>query len=494
MIPLLGLTLAFAQDAADPTTPVDEVRAVFARVDRFRAVDIERDGPVVRLDGTVPTLEARDEVAALADGLPDVAFVDNLVVVDPGPPGSRERRREDVTVEEGLRGVFTRVEELQGIEVRVDGGVAHLSGTVLDTEPVERAEELARSFDGVLWVDNQLEATTDVRERLQPAVERSKDQLADVVSRLPLVAIAGALVMFAWWLAGAVSTWEALLRRVSRRPLVRSAVSGLVWAAILLAGVLLALELLHATSLVGAVIGTAGVFGLAVGFAFQDIVENYLAGLLLAVQQPFGKDDFIEVSGIKGSVVRLTSRNTLLLSVDGNHVFLPNAAVFKGQLTNYTRNPQRRFDFVVGVGYDEDLSTVIDTARRTLIELTGVAADPAPSVHLDNLGDSSVAVHVYGWVDQTTHSFFAVKTEALRRIKEVFEAEGYDMPEPIYRVNMMQSADRERRPLPSREPAVDLRPVDELRSQRERERRAHADVDLLDDEAPDEASAAGDSA
>lgn len=482
---------AFAQ----PTPQVDppsvdalaEVQAVFDRVERFQGVRLERDGAVIRIRGEVPTLEARDEAATLATSIPDHRFVDNLVAVEPGPPGSRERRREDVSVEGTLRGVFARVPALDGVEVSVEGGVVHLGGTVLDADLITQAERLVESMEGVVWVDNQLEATTDVRERLAPALSSSTEQFSELLARLPLLVVALGIMGIAWMLGRALSRWRGLLMRVSERPLLRSVVGGLVHGAVFVTGLLIALELLDATSLVGAVVGTAGVFGLAVGFAFQDIVENYLAGVLLAIQQPFAKDDFIEVSGTAGSVVRMTSRNTLLLSADGNHVFIPNATVFKNQMINYTRNPERRFDFAVGVGVDEDLAEVIRVGIATLADMVGVADTPSPSIRIEALGDSSVVVRVYGWVDQTQHSYLAVRTEAIRRIKEAFDAAGFDMPEPIYRVSMTQATQPKKSPPKPRATdaaAVDLQPVDELEHQRDRERLRHGEEDLLVAAAP----------
>jgi small-conductance mechanosensitive channel len=181
-------------------------------------------------------------------------------------------------------------------------------------------------------------------------------------------------------------------------------------------------------------------------------------------------------------VVRLTTRNTLLLTVDGNHVYLPNATVFKNKLTNYVRNPFRRFDFAVGVGVEEDLLAVFRTGVETLQAMPGVVDDPAPAVRIAALGDSSVVVEVFGWVDQRKHSFLAVRTEAIRRIKEAFDLAGYDMPEPIYRVSMRQMPEVAPKLPPVRQvegTAVDLSAESDLARQAEQQR-AHEDgEDLL---------------
>ncbi len=92
---------------------------------------------------------------------------------------------------------------------------------------------------------------------------------------------------------------------------------------------LVALEILDATAIVGALLGTAGVLGVALGFAFKDILENYLAGILMSLRQPFSPRDHVVIDGNEGLVIALNSRATILMTLDGNHLRLPNALVFR---------------------------------------------------------------------------------------------------------------------------------------------------------------------
>jgi small-conductance mechanosensitive channel len=94
-----------------------------------------------------------------------------------------------------------------------------------------------------------------------------------------------------------------------------------------IAGLVVALDILNATELLGAVLGAAGVAGLALGFAVRDTIENFIASILLSLRQPFGPRDFVDIDGVQGSVARLTSRATILVSPDGNQIRIPNAAV-----------------------------------------------------------------------------------------------------------------------------------------------------------------------
>ena len=104
----------------------------------------------------------------------------------------------------------------------------------------------------------------------------------------------------------------------------------------MLFGVLLALDILDLTALVGAVLGTVGVVGLAIGFAFKDIVENYLAGLLLSIRRPFALNDLVLIESHEGRVVRLTPSELILMTLEGNHVRIPNATVFKSFIYNFS--------------------------------------------------------------------------------------------------------------------------------------------------------------
>lgn len=456
-----------ATPAVEPASVV-AARAVLDEVERFRGVTATYAQGVVRLSGTVPSVDARESVRNLFRGQPGVVFVDDLLEVEAEPPPSAAAATDDDAVRERLVGVFRQIPSLEAVQVRVQSGVVVLEGEVADGDTRNRAVALAERQANVVFVDDRLTETTDVRSRLAPAADAAWGQLQALIASGPLLVVAALVMLLFAVLAGRLRRWDFPYRRIADRPLLRATMGRVVWGVTMGAGALIALEILDATALVGAVVGTAGVFGLAVGFAFQDIVENYLAGLMLSLQQPFGKDDLIEVNGLKGLVMRLTPRNTLLMTPDGNHVFVPNATVFKSQLTNYSRNPFRRFDFEVGVGVDEDLTAVIATGMATLDAMEGVPGDPPPAIRIGKLGDSSVVVQVFGWVDQRSHDFLAVRTEAIRRIKEAFDAAGYDMPEPIYRVSMQQVAPAPKKapaPHPTDRSAVPLERVDDVERQ-----------------------------
>ena len=268
------------------------------------------------------------------------------------------------------------------------------------------------------------------------AKARVFERLNDLFAFLPLLAV-GLLIFFAALaLSRWMNTWRRPYRRLSQNAFLRDVLRQSVAVGALLVGILIALDVMGATSVVAAVLGTAGVAGLAVGFAFKDIIENYIAGVLLSLRQPFAPDDFVDIDGESGQVVRLTMRATILMTADGNHLRLPNAKVFKATILNTTRNPLRRFDIGVGVGVDADLLEAQELGIGVLRGIDGVLEDPSPKALVEELGDSNVAVRFFGWVDQRSHGFLQVKSEAIRLVKTRLEDAGIDMPEPIYRVHL----------------------------------------------------------
>jgi small-conductance mechanosensitive channel len=394
---------------------------------------------------------------------------------------------EDSTLEARLRLIFGQIEDFQNIEVGVQSGVVQLSGTVLQPQDAVRAEELARQVEGVLYVIDNIEAETDVETRVAPALEKIQNYVDRAVANLPLLAIAMVVVLLFWLASRQIGRWEAPARRLRISPLVWQLIRRVLQGVVAFMGLLLAFDLLGVTSLVGAVLGTAGVAGLAIGFAFQDIIENYLAGAILSIQQPFNVNDVVEVDNRQGRVVRLTARELVLLTFEGNHVRLPNAMVFKSVTINYTRNPRRLFHFDVGVGVQEDLMEATRLGVATLDAMNGVMADPAPFARIRALGDFAVVVRFHGWVNQREADFFKVQSEAIRLVKTAFDEADIDMPEPTQRVltRQMEAPASLRKPSVEESAAeqaatIDVTPDGELEAQVEEDLAQSKEPNLLD--------------
>jgi small conductance mechanosensitive channel len=347
-----------------------------------------------------------------------------------------ERDREQTAQ---LRKAYRQVDGLDSVTVEVRGGIVVLRGQVPSLESSVEAEELARKLDGILAVDNGLEVERELGQRISPVFSNFYEKGQTILSYLPLLGVALALFFSFVWFGRTLTKWNWIYSRLSKNVFVQDLLKQVFYGAMALLGAILALEILDATALVGAVLGTAGVLGVAVGFAFKDLAENSLASVLLSLRQPFSPNDHVVIDGAEGKVVRLTSRATILLTLDGNHLRIPNAAVFKATILNYTKNPERRFSFAVGIDTEENLPRAQELALRTLQDSPGVMSAPPPQCLIQELGDSTVNLKMIGWVEQTDAEYLKVKSEAIRRVKEAFDEAGVFMPEPIYKIRLEQS-------------------------------------------------------
>lgn len=404
---------------------------------------------------------------------------------EPAPKISTQTKpQEDEAIERRLQQIFAEIEGAEDVRVTVRSGVVILTGEVLSPNAREQAMKLARQVEGVVEVRDKTAVVRDVKRQLAPAFERLRELVSDLIGYLPLVAFAIIIFLAFWFLAFLLGKWGSLYRRFTTNQFLADFLRQLVKMALLTLGLLLAFELLGATALVGTVLGAAGLLGLALGFALRDTVENYIAGILLSMKQPFVHDDLVDIEGHEGHVVRLTSRATIVMSLDGNHVRIPNAKVFNGIVVNYTRNPQRRFHFDVGVSVESNLAAAQNLAANTLLEMDGLIDDPPPRVDVHMLGDFNVTLRVFGWVDQRRFEFLKVRSEAIRLVKEAFDAAGIVMPEPIYNVRTHEPGAR--RPDQSAGPkqAIDIGRRTEIQREIAEDRRDAGQSDLLRSDAP----------
>jgi small conductance mechanosensitive channel len=183
------------------------------------------------------------------------------------------------------------------------------------------------------------------------------------------------------------------------------------------------------TRLAATILGGTGVLGLVLGIAFRDIAENTLASILLTRQQPFRKGDLVLIDGIEGIVERLTVRATVLMTLDGNHVQIPNSTVYKSAIVNYTSNPTRRIDFTVGIGYNDAIARAQEIALSVISKHPAVLAEPEPWVLAEALGSAVVQLRIYVWLDGSRHSWLKVRSSIIRLVKLAFQEQGVSMPD-----------------------------------------------------------------
>lgn len=173
-----------------------------------------------------------------------------------------------------------------------------------------------------------------------------------------------------------------------------------------------------------------GIVGFTVGFALQDVSKNFVAGLLLLLQQPFNLEDAIEVAGFAGTVRKVDLRATTLRTFDGRIVQIPNGDVFTRAIVNYSRAIERRIELQVGVSYEADLEHARSVGLEVLNTIEGVMADPAPRAAYQKFGDSNLALTFYYWVDTTAADMLDVQDAGVVGLNAAFKEAKIDLPYP----------------------------------------------------------------
>ncbi|MEO7474496.1 MAG: mechanosensitive ion channel family protein [Gemmatimonadales bacterium] len=373
-----------------------------------------------------PTVIAQDAATGPQNQAPpdkeDLSPAPAKVDVQPVAQDEEIRRRLQSVME--ATGWFTNP------QVQVQDGVVFLSGRAETDEIKKWAGDLARNTQDVAAVANRIELSQPSAWDFSGAWTGLSSLWRDFVRSLPFLVLALfilALSVLAGWIAARGA--RKFLRRQVRGKLLRGVLAGGLGVFVFLAGAYIVLRVSGLTQLAFTVVGGTGLVGLALGIAFRDITENFLASIFLSVQRPFETGDLVEIAGATGYVQQLNVRATVLMSLDGNLVQIPNATVYKTVLQNFTTSPNRRETFVVGIGYDDAIDKAQEVARKVLADHPAVLNDPEPWVLADDLGKATVNLRIYFWVNGKENSWLKVRSSVIRLVKRAFQLQGISMPD-----------------------------------------------------------------
>ncbi|WP_108816523.1 mechanosensitive ion channel domain-containing protein [Loktanella sp. Alg231-35] len=353
----------------------------------------------------------------------------------------------DAAIAIRIREILGELDNYEDVTVTVNEGVVTLRGTTTSAIEATDLDPLASRVQGVVAVRNQVTETTDIGRRLDPAIERFRTRIDQFIVFLPLALIAATafalVVLIGFALARLRQPWERLAPNAFIAEIYRQ----LLRIAFVIFGIVIALDIVNATALLSTILGAAGIIGLALGFAVRDTVENFIASVMLSFRQPFRPNDTVEINGDVGKVIRLTSRATILLSFDGNHIRIPNATVFKSRIINYSQNAERRFMFSIMVERDADLQAARSLVAATVQQLPFIIDEPAAQTWIEALHPEGIELVVTGWVDQNETSIVRAKGEALRQVKLAIQAAGVVIPDATQAIQLQRGT-----PLPVAEP------------------------------------------
>ncbi|GAB4397499.1 MAG: hypothetical protein OHK0052_19860 [Anaerolineales bacterium] len=259
--------------------------------------------------------------------------------------------------------------------------------------------------------------------------------LTDLAAFLPKLLASLVLFVLALFLSGFLAQQVTkAMQRHKKSPELAIVLARLTRLGVLILGITMALQTVGFD--LTAFLAGLGILGFTVGFALQDVSKNFVAGLLLLLEQPFNLGDFVEVGGFSGTVQKVHLRATEMITLDGNHVLIPNADVFSNAITNYTRIISRRLAQTVGVAYGSDLEKVRRVTLEAIGDVPGLLQEPQSKVIFETFNDSSIDFTLYYWIDAAVTTPQTAQDAVVTRIKAAFEQHGIEIPFPIRTVLM----------------------------------------------------------
>ena len=254
----------------------------------------------------------------------------------------------------------------------------------------------------------------------------------ELILLLPNLGVALAVLLVAWiaslLAANAVSR---VMARISDQRALNELVRKLIRVGVMIAGFLIALNVLQLQEAAATFLAGAGIVGFALGFAFQDMTANFIAGVAMAIKRPMASGELVETNDQLGTVQRIELRSTWLETLDGKLVMIPNRKIFESTLVNLSRLGQRRVELEVGVSYGDDLDRVREVATEAL-ETIKPRLERSVEVFFLGFGDSSVNFVARFWIEfRRQGDYMAARSAAVTAIRRAFAQHGITIPFPI---------------------------------------------------------------
>ncbi len=201
---------------------------------------------------------------------------------------------------------------------------------------------------------------------------------------------------------------------------------------IILVGIFVSLGILKLDKTVTSLLAGAGVIGLALGFAFQEIASNFVSGVFIAFRRPYKLGDIVDIDGFNGQVTNISLRTSSITTFQGLEVLVPNKYMFTKPFTNFTTTPKRRLDIDVGVSYGDDLTRVEEIVKHALENINGRLRSEPIEVYFTEFGSSSINFQTRIWIEYPGDKNFAkARHQSIIAIKEAFDKNKISIPFPI---------------------------------------------------------------
>jgi len=269
-----------------------------------------------------------------------------------------------------------------------------------------------------------------INDALRAGLAKVTGWVEALIQNLPEIVSAVAILLLFVFLARIARN---LVKRIMDRATDHGPVKGLVakaaYVAVLAAGIFMALGVLELEKTVTSLLAGVGILGLALGFAFQDIAENFIAGILLSIRRPFTDGDLVETNGFFGRIEDVDLRATHLRTPQGQLVRIPNGDVYGGAITNFSQADRRRVDLECGVSYGDDMERAAEVALAAMDGVAGRDPQWDPSLFYTEFGGSSINFVVQFWLEDSEQgTFLEARSDAMIRLKKAFDEHDVGIP------------------------------------------------------------------
>ena len=277
------------------------------------------------------------------------------------------------------------------------------------------------------------DSTVGTQEALQGALDKMTGWVMDLIRMLPEIGAALIILLVFFVLAKIVRRVVArVMGRITTYAQVNNLAATLSYIGVFAIGLFVALSVLGLSGVVTTLLAGAGVAGLALGFAFQDIAANFISGVILSVRRPFRVGDVLETNDHMGTVREINLRTTLINSFQGQVVIIPNKDVLQSPMINYSRLGRRRVDLGCGVAYGDDLEKAKQIALETINGMEQRDTSRDVDLYYNEFGDSSINFVIRFWVDYKKQTdFLGAQSKAIMRLKKAFDEADITIPFPI---------------------------------------------------------------
>jgi len=339
------------------------------------------------------------------------------VATSSGPIAINQRISDDV-LRKFLAKFLPKYPGVGTVSVGVDDGVVLLRGRVDNDDSRDEITDVVKRVEGVRLVLNQMKTDEEVMTAAEVARFELNTLRSYFARKWLLILLSLLIVATLTMLARLFSAnAEIVLAPFVGNVLLRSVIGSLISSLLVLGGLLLALGALGLTHVVVSILGVASILGLAVGFAFRDITENFIASVLLGVRRPFQIGDYVTIAGQSGVVKSLNTRATVLVTLEGNHVRIPNATIFKEIMVNSTASPSFRHSFDVMIPHEASTNTAIDAIDLALSDQKSILRDPPPCALVEALEPGGVRIRAYFWSSTRGVDWSQLRSDTILKAK-----------------------------------------------------------------------------